>query len=61
MTKQDMITAPVAVGALAWPRIHNWIEWLATEAQLVLPVLGAVWLLVQIAAKIHSTWFKERS
>ena len=58
MTKQDAITAPVAIGALAWPQMYETFEWIALEAQLILPVLGAIWLLVQIIAKIYSTWLK---
>jgi len=60
LTKQDMVTAPVAVGAIAWPQVHKLVEWLAAEAQMLLPVLGAIWLVVQIAAKIHSTWLKRK-
>jgi len=55
-----MVTAPVAVGAIAWPQVHKLVEWLAAEAQMLLPVLGAIWLVVQIAAKIHSTWLKRK-
>jgi hypothetical protein len=58
MNKQDMITAPVAVGAVAWSQIHKVVEWIATEAQLILPILGAFWLVIQIAAKIYNTWVK---
>ena len=60
MTKQDIVTAPVAVGALAWPRMHQAIEWFANEAQIALPVLGAIWLLVQIISKIYLTWFSRK-
>lgn len=60
LTKQDGVTAPVALCALAWPRIHETFEWIALEAQLILPVLGAIWLIVQIIAKIYSTWLKPK-
>lgn len=60
MNKQDLATAPVAIGAIAWPNIHQFVEWVAAEAQLILPILGAFWLMVQIAAKIHSTWIKPK-
>jgi len=56
MNKQDMITAPVAVGAVAWPQVHKLVEWIAAEAQMILPILGAIWLVVQIAAKVYRTW-----
>ena len=59
MNKQDMITAPVAVGAIVWPQLHSQIEWIAAEAQMLLPILGAVWLIIQIVAKIYQTWFRE--
>ncbi|MBO6511858.1 MAG: hypothetical protein JJ979_25810 [Roseibium sp.] len=61
MNKQDMITAPVAIGALTWGQLHRHIEWLSAEAQLVLPILGAIWLVIQIAAKVHNTWVKKSS
>ncbi|MBG6145080.1 hypothetical protein IWQ51_003218 [Labrenzia sp. EL_142] len=61
MNKQDMITAPVAVGAVTWSQTHKVFEWIAAEAQLILPVLGAIWLLVQIIAKIHNTWIKPKN
>ncbi|CTQ53094.1 hypothetical protein LP7551_01615 [Roseibium album] len=58
MNKQDMITAPVAVGAVAWSQVHKVVEWIAIEAQLILPILGAFWLVIQIVAKIYNTWVK---
>lgn len=60
MNKQDMVTAPVALGAIAWPQVHRIIEWIAAETQLVLPILGTLWLIVQIAAKVYTTWIKGR-
>ncbi|MCX2721849.1 hypothetical protein [Roseibium salinum] len=60
MNKQDIVTAPVALGAIAWPQVHKIVEWIAAEAQLVLPILGTLWLLVQIAAKVYTTWIKGR-
>ncbi|MEQ8782502.1 MAG: hypothetical protein RIE06_22785 [Roseibium album] len=60
MNKQDMITAPVAITALTWSQTHRIFEWVAAEAQLVLPILGAIWLIVQILAKIHTTWIKPK-
>lgn len=61
MNKQDMVTAPVAVGAIAWPQVHEFVALIAAEAELVLPVLGAIWLTVQILAKIHNTWLKSKN
>lgn len=60
MTKQDVATIPVAGIAIAWPRVHDFIQWVAGEAQLLLPILGATWLVVQIAAKVYSTWCKKK-
>lgn len=60
MNKQDMVTAPVAISAIAWPQVHKILEWLAAEAQLILPILGAVWLVIQIVAKIYNTWLRGR-
>ncbi len=59
MNVQDKMTIPVAAGALAWPSLHDQIEWLAQEAQIVLPILGTVWITVQIIAKIYQVWFKK--
>ena len=57
MNRQDLATAPLAVGALAYPVIHDWIEFPSQEAQLWLPILGASWLIIQMVAKIKITWF----
>lgn len=59
MTKQDIATIPVASAAVAWPALQDWLHWIAGEAQVILPLLGATWLVVQILAKIYSTWFKR--
>lgn len=59
MTKQEIATAPVAAAAIFWPKLHEWIAWMASEAQLLLPILGATWLLVQIISKVYSTWWKK--
>jgi hypothetical protein len=56
MNKQDIITAPVAVGALAWTQLHKHLEWIAAEAQLILPILGALWLVIQIVSKVYNMW-----
>lgn len=60
MTKTEAATLPIAAGALAYPTVHAWIEWLSGEAKIVLPILGATWLLVQIMSKIYVTWMKGR-
>lgn len=59
MNLQDKATVPTAAGAVAWPWIHEYLEILAHEAQLILPVLGMIWLSVQIAAKIYQVWIKS--
>lgn len=59
MTRQDIATAPIAGVAITYPWIHNWIEFAASEAKLLLPILGAIWLVVQIVAKVKNTWFKS--
>ena len=60
MNKQDVITVPVAIGAITWAQIHKYLEWASGEAQLLLPLLGGLWLIVQIAAKIYNTWIKKQ-
>ncbi|GHB34190.1 hypothetical protein GCM10007094_24100 [Pseudovibrio japonicus] len=59
MNIQDKVTVPVAAGALAWPSLHDKIEWLAQESQTILPILGTVWITVQIFAKIYQVWIKK--
>lgn len=46
----DIITAGVAAGGLTLPW---WIEVVSDAAQVFLPILGAVWLVVQIVYKIR--------
>lgn len=48
MITGDNLTNGIAVGALATPAWHDRMELLSSEAALVLPVLGAVWLTIQI-------------
>jgi hypothetical protein len=55
----ERITTGIAVAATASPW---WLPSLATVSEtagLMLPVAGLVWLVVQIAAKITTTWRKK--
>lgn len=49
----NQTTDAVAVGAIASPLWLPQIEYFSTVASAVLPVLGAVWLLVQIYSKFQ--------
>jgi hypothetical protein len=56
----DSITTAGAVGAITSPA---WLPALYTAshvAGLLLPILGVLWLLVQIGVKLHST-YKRRN
>lgn len=55
VTAMDQVTTGTAVGAVASPAILPVIETVSTFAALWLPVLGAVWLVVQITRAIR-TW-----
>ena len=58
MTNGEIVTDTGAVAAIAspwWlPALHNVSE----VAALVLPIIGVTWLVVQIAVKIHTTYYK---
>lgn len=49
----DRITNSVAVGAVASPVWLPSLEGVSQTAALLLPVIGCVWLLLQIIAKLN--------
>lgn len=51
----DGFTNAVAIGAVTSPL---WLQEASSVVSDVLPILGAVWLIVQIAHKLH-TWTSE--
>lgn len=60
MTRTEIATDIIAVGAIASPwwlttlqAIHDWAAW-------ALPVLGAAWLLLQAFTHIRSYYWKKR-
>ena len=53
-------TTAVAAGAVASP---FWLPWLQTASEVaatVAPILGLIWLLVQITTKVYDTFFKGK-
>jgi hypothetical protein len=58
MTKEEILTDAGAVAAIAspwWlPALHSWSE----VAAQILPIAGVTWLVVQIAVKLHTTYWK---
>ena len=59
MTKTEVVTDVVAVGAIVSPwwlqtlqALHDWAAW-------SLPVLGAAWLLLQAFVLLHKTYWKK--
>lgn len=59
MTSGEAVTDTGAVAAIIspwWlPALHD----VSQVAAFFLPILGAVWLIVQIAIKIHTTYWKK--
>jgi hypothetical protein len=56
----DNATTAVAASAVASP---VWLPWLQTASQIaatLAPILGALWLLVQIWAKISEILYRNR-
>lgn len=60
MSTGEVVTDTGAVAAIAspwWlPALHSWSD---IAAQL-LPIAGVTWLVVQIAIKIHTTYWKNK-
>lgn len=55
----DNATTAIAAGAVASP---VWLPWLQTASQVaaaVAPILGAIWLLVQIWAKVTEVLYRN--
>lgn len=59
MTSGEMVTDTGAVAAIAspwWlPALHD----VSQFAAFLLPILGVIWLAVQIGIKIHVTYWKK--
>lgn len=58
-TFMDNATTSVAVAAASSP---VWLPWLQTASEIaaiIAPILGVVWLVVQIWAKIRDTLYKD--
>lgn len=56
----DTLTTTVAAGAVASP---VWLPWLTTASEyaaVIAPILGALWLTVQIVVKVRDSFFKDR-
>lgn len=50
----------VTIAALSSPWWLPWVQSLSEIAALILPILGALWLAVQIGVKIHTTYWKNK-
>lgn len=48
----DTITTAGATAAVVSPFWMPWLQTFSEVASVILPILGAVWLVVQIAAKV---------
>lgn len=48
----DTVTAGVAAGGITFPVWASWIGHVSTVAEFILPILGAVWLIIQIIYRI---------
>lgn len=55
-TKAEAVTDVIAVGAIASPL---WLSELSGIAANILPIAGLIWLVVQIAIKIHTTYWRK--
>lgn len=55
-TKSEAITDAVAIGAVFSPL---WLHGMSELGKDLLPWFGIVWLVVQIAIKIHTTYFRK--
>ncbi len=55
-SKAEGVTDAVALGAVTSPL---WLHDLSGVAKDALPVLGGIWLIVQIALKVYSTFWKK--
>ena len=54
-TLNEAITAVVAVASMAaapFGGVHYWLTWLSEEAALIMPILGAIFLVIQIYYKV---------
>ncbi|HXP66434.1 MAG TPA: hypothetical protein VN815_13235 [Steroidobacteraceae bacterium] len=56
-TKAEAVTDTIAVGAISSPLWLHQISGIASDA---LPLLGFIWLAVQIGVKIHTTYWKKK-
>ncbi len=60
MTSGEVVTDTGALAALVSPWWLPALQEVSRDAALILPVLGALWLAVQIAIKIHQTYWKRK-
>lgn len=55
----DTATAAVAATAVASPVWLPWLEAASSTAAMIAPILGTVWLVVQIVAKVQEMRKKD--
>ena len=56
----DQTTAGVAASAVTSPFWLPWLHSASEIAAMVTPILGGLWLLVQIGAKVRETMRKDK-
>jgi hypothetical protein len=59
MSSGEIVTDTGAVAAIISPWWLPVLHDVSQVAAFFLPILGAVWLIVQIAIKIHTTYWKK--
>lgn len=55
----EIVTDTGAVAAVISPWWLPVVHQVSDVAALTLPILGALWLIVQIAIKVHTTYWKK--
>lgn len=56
-SKAEAVTDAIAVGSVSSP---FWLHTTSEIAQVLLPIVGLVWLVVQITIKVHTTYWKRK-
>jgi len=56
----DSTNTAVAAAAVVSPFWLPWLQTASEVAAIAAPILGVVWLVVQIWAKIYDTFIKEK-
>lgn len=60
MTSGEIVTDTGAVAAIVSPWWLPFVHEVSQAAAMCLPILGALWLVVQIVEKIHTAYYKRK-